>query len=128
VRLNCLVIVLIGLYLPAAWCEPLPAGNQKQLFFDDRFIESSGNTYRRMNQGQKIGPLLDQNGNRIMGHVNQVIEDGGKIRLYIGADSLTIYESDNGLQFTNTGISIGRGVFPTLLLDARSASTSVRIP
>ena len=125
-RLNCLVIVLIGLYLPAAWCEPLPAGNQKQLFFDDRFIESSGNTYRRMNQGQKIGPLLDQNGNRIMGHVNQVIEDGGKIRLYIGADSLTIYESDNGLQFTNTGISIGRGVFPTLLLDSHEPDPAKR--
>jgi hypothetical protein len=125
-HLALILACLIATLSPKAFPEPLPVGNQKQLFFDDRFIEASENTYRRLNQGQKFGPLLDQNGNRINGHVNQVIEDGGKIRLYIGADSLTIYESDDGLHFTHTGKTIGRGVFPTLLLDTHETDPAKR--
>lgn len=125
-RSSILIACLIALLAPRALADPIPVSNQKQLFFDDRFIASSENTHRRLNQGQKIGPLLDQNGNKIEGHVNQVIEDGGKIRLYIGADHLSIYESDDGLHFTNTGKSIGRGIFPTLLLDSHEPDPARR--
>jgi hypothetical protein len=85
-------VALIGLCHAASAADrpPIDVSAHKQLFLDDRFIAESSNVVLRMNQAQKLGLVLDEHGNRIQGHVSRVIEDQRKIRLYIGADSVTI--------------------------------------
>jgi hypothetical protein len=97
--------------------EPIAIGTQKQLFIDTRFIAKSENVELHMNQAQKLGLIQDQDGKRIFGHPSRVFEDTGKIRLFVGADSVAVYESDDGQRFVNTGMSIGGGIFTTVFLD-----------
>ena len=103
--------------LGSAHGAPFEIAGSKQLFIDKRFIAASDNVLLHMNQGQKLGPILDEQGHRIQGHVSGVYEDQGKIRLYIGADDLAVYESDDGQRFTRTNINIPNGIFPTLFID-----------
>ncbi len=110
----------------AAQEAPLEVAGRRQLFIDRRFVEKGENVTLRMNQGQKLGPLLDEQGRRINGHVSGVWEDNGKIRLYIGADDLAVYESDDGLHFRNTGVAIPHGIFPTLFIDAHDPNPERR--
>jgi hypothetical protein len=101
----------------AAQDVPVDIAGRKQLFIDQRFIASSDNVVLRMNQGQKLGPILDEQSRRIQGHVSGVWEDAGKIRLYIGADDLAVYESEDGLHFSRLDINISNGIFPTIFID-----------
>ena len=98
---------------------PLEVGNQKQLFIDRRFIAASEGIELHMNPAQKLGLILDEKGeaSKESGHTSRVIEDQGKIRLYVGAGDLFVLESDDGIRFKRTGISIGRGDLPTIFLD-----------
>ncbi len=96
---------------------PLDVGARKQLFIDHRFIAQSENITLRMNPAQKLGLVLDEAGHRIHGHVSRLIEDEGKMRLYVGADGVNVYESEDGLRFRNTGVSISGGIFTTIFLD-----------
>jgi len=61
-----------------------------------------------------------------MGHVSRVIEDQGKIRLYIGHDGVEIFESDDCLHFKTTGRSIGGGSFSTIFLDPHDSNPARR--
>ena len=99
--------------------EPLDVGNRKQLFIDRRFIASSEGVELRMNPAQKLGLIQDENGgpSAESGHTSRVIEDQGKIRLYVGAGELFVLESEDGVRFRRAGISIGRGELPTIFLD-----------
>lgn len=110
----------------AADLLPIEIGDHKQLFIDDRFVAESGDIAFRMNHAQKLGFLSDQDGNRIQGHISRVLEDQGKIRLYIGADSLVAYESEDGVQFANTGKSISGGRFSTIFLDLHESDPTRR--
>jgi len=96
---------------------PWEVGSQKQLFIDQRFIAKSDRVTLRANPGQKLGLILDADGKPLLGHVSRVIEDQGKIRMYVGHDGVAIYESDDGLHFRATGRSIGGGSFSTIFLD-----------
>ena len=99
--------------------EPLQAGSAKQLFMDRRFIGAADGIELTMNPAQKLGLILDEKGNPFdaQGHTSRVIEDQGKIRLYVGAGDLVVLESDDGIRFKKTGISIGRGDLPTIFRD-----------
>jgi hypothetical protein len=114
------------------WCShadeaSLDVGGRKQLFIDHRFIAQSENIELRANPAQKLGLLLDADGKRIPGiHVSRVFEEQGKMRLYLGADSLSIYESTDGLHFTPTGQSISGGTFTTIFLDTHEADPKKR--
>jgi len=105
---------LCALYLAAA---PLDVSDQKQLFIDRKFIADSDRIELLTNQSQKLGAIEDQDGNRLQGHVSRVIDDQGTVRLYLGADSVEVYESQDGLRFKRTGTHISGGGFTTLFLD-----------
>ncbi|MEO8352541.1 MAG: hypothetical protein ABI680_12465 [Chthoniobacteraceae bacterium] len=81
-----------------------------------------------MNSAQKLGLILDETGNPSAetGHTSRVIEDQGMIRLYIGAGDLFVLESDDGVRFKRTGISIGRGELPTIFLDSHDPDPARR--
>ena len=112
-----LALVVLPLSLLAGEDSPQDVGSRKQLFIDERFIAQSDRVTPQTNPGQKLGQILDGDGQPLMGHVSRVIEDQGKIRMYIGHDGVAIYESDDGLRFTATGRSIGGGTFSTIFLD-----------
>ena len=97
--------------------DPIEVGDRKQLFIDHRFIAEQHRIELHANQAQKLGLLRDEQGEPLQGHVSRVIEEGGKIRMYLGADSVSILESDDGLQFRRTGHSISAGGFSTIFLD-----------
>lgn len=105
---------------------PLHIGGHKQLFIDQRFIAACDNVQLRMNPGQKLGPLVDDQGQRLMGHVSGVLEEHGKVRLYLGADDLTAYESDDGVRFQRLDITIPHGFFPTLFRDPHETDPARR--
>ena len=105
---------------------PLQVGSRKQLFIDERFITASENVQLRMVPPQKLGLLRDSNGQPLIGHVSRVIEDQGKIRLYLGADKVQVWESDEGLQFRDTGVTLGGGTFPTIFLDPHESDPQRR--
>ena len=107
---------------------PLEIGSRKQLFIDRRFIANSERIDLHMNPAQKLGCILDENGrpSSEMGHTSRVIEDHGKIHLYIGAGDLFILESDDGLRFKRIDIHIGRGELPTIFLDPHDANSDRR--
>lgn len=44
--------------MPVAAQQPIPVGAQRQLFIDNRFIESSENVTLTMNPPRKVGPVL----------------------------------------------------------------------
>ncbi len=100
-----------------AVAQPISVGNQKQLFIDHKFIAESDRVELRTNEAQKLGRILDQNGQLLQGHVSRVFDDGGKVKLYLGADSVELIESDDAIHFRRTGTSIGGGGFTTLFLD-----------
>lgn len=114
-----LVLLWAVSLLPAPAQAPLEIGSRKQLFIDQRFMAASGGVELRMNPAQKLGLILDEKGDPSAesGHTSRVIEDQGKIRLYVGAGDLRVLESDDGLRFRRTDISIGRGDLPTIFLD-----------
>ena len=106
--------------------RPIDVGNRKQLFIDQRFIAKSERLTLRTNSGQKLGQILDSEGKPLMGHVSRVIEDQGKIRMYVGHDGVAIFESDDGLHFTSSGRSIGGGSFSTIFLDLHDPNPAQR--
>jgi len=118
--------VLISLAPTAVPAAPLEVGNRKQLFIDHRFIAAQEGISLRMNPAQKLGALLDQHGARIDGHISRIVEADGKVRMYLGADSVEILESDDGLQFRRTGQRIGGGIFTTIFLDTHEADPARR--
>ncbi len=105
---------------------PLDVGSRKQLFIDSRFIARQERVELRTNPAQKLGPILDARGKPLQGHVSRVIEDQGKVRMYVGADSVAIYESDDAQHFSATGTSIGGGTFSTIFLDPHEADPARR--
>jgi hypothetical protein len=105
--------------------DPIDVGDRSQLFIDGRFIARSEGITLRANQAQKLGPITDPQGRRIDGHVSRVLEDDGKIRLYLGAEGLKVYESDDGLRFTPAG-DIPGDVLPTIFLDPHDPDPSRR--
>ncbi len=100
----------------AVLTAPLDVSDQKQLFIDHRFIAESKNIHLHANAAQKLGLISDENGQPLQGHISRVIEDQGKIRLYLGADGLTVLESDDAQHFHRTG-TIPGGHFPTIFVD-----------
>ena len=105
---------LCTLLLSAA---PIDVADQKQLFIDHRFIADSDNIELHTNPAQKIGMVVDENGKPLEGHVSRVIDDQGKVRLYLGADGVEVFESEDGLHFKRSGHSIGGGRFTIPFLD-----------
>lgn len=114
---------LCTLYLAAA---PLDVSDQKQLFIDRKFIAESERIELVTNPAQKLGAIEDQDGNRLQGHVSRVIDDQGTVRLYLGADSVDVYESSDGLRFKRNGTRISGGGFTTLFLDEHEADPARR--
>lgn len=96
---------------------PIDVGDQKQLFFDHRFIAESDHVELRANPAQKLGPILDGDGKPIQGHISRVIDHEGKVRLYLGAESVEVLESADAIHFQRTGTRLGGGVFSTIFLD-----------
>ena len=90
---------------------PLDVSDQKQLFIDHRFIAESENVDLHANAAQKLGLISDENGQPLQGHISRVIEDQGKIRLYLGADGLTVLESDDAQHF-HRRVRYRAGTFP----------------
>lgn len=110
-------VPVILLALAVASAQPIDVGDRKQLFIDDRFVVDRDRVDLHANAPQKLGLLRDEKGVPYQGHVSRVIEDGGKVRLYLGAEDVEILESDDGLQFRRTGSQLPDGVFPTIFLD-----------
>lgn len=106
--------------------KPWDVGSRKQLFIDDRFIAKRERITLRTNPGQKLGQILNTQGKPLTGHVSRVIEDQGKIRMYVGHDGVSIYESEDGLHFKPTGRSIGGGIFSTIFLDPQDPNPAQR--
>ena len=100
-----------------AAAAPLDVADQKQLFIDRRFIAESERIELRTNPAQKLGRILDGSGQPLQGHVSRVIDDQGTVRLYLGADSVDVYESKDALHFQPTGTRIGGGIFTTIFFD-----------
>lgn len=100
----------------SALASPLDVGKHAQLFIDNRFIEASENITLEMQPAQKLGRIVGEDGKPISEHVSRVIADEQTIRLYVGAESLTLLESTDGFQFRRTA-SIPCGALPTIFLD-----------
>ncbi len=118
-------IALVSLLLLAA-PAPIDVSDQKQLFIDKRFIAESEHIELHANPAQKLGLVRDESGKPLQGHVSRVIEDRGKIRMYLGADDVSVLESDDGLQFKQTGTRLGGGIFPTIFLDPHETDPARR--
>ncbi|MCW5559767.1 MAG: hypothetical protein KIT22_18275, partial [Verrucomicrobiae bacterium] len=106
--------------------DPIHVGDRKQLFIDDRFLAERDRIELRANSAQKLGPLRDEEGKPLQGHISRVFEDGGKIRLYLGADDVELLESEDGLHFRRTGVELPDGGFPTLFLDEHESDPTKR--
>jgi hypothetical protein len=100
------------LYAAVFCAMPIDVGDQKQLFIDRKFIAESDRVELRTNPAQKIGTISDESGNPLMGHISRVIDDNGTVKLYLGADSVDLYESGDGLKFKRTG-HISGAIFTT---------------
>ncbi len=116
-RMVVLGVVLLGYLGTAAADTPIDVGDRKQLFIDNRFIAASENVVLRMNPAQKLGKIQMDTGENVYEHTSRVFEDQGKIRLYVGAQGVTLLESDDCIHFTRTGTVIAKGHFTTLFLD-----------
>jgi hypothetical protein len=106
--------------------QPVDVGDRKQLFIDRRFIVDSAGVVLRANPAQKLGALRDDKGELLQGHVSRVIDEGGKVRLYLGADDVAVLESEDGLSFRRTGVTLSDGDFPTIFLDPHDPDPSRR--
>ena len=113
-----IIVALLGVFAGVSCVAEAPwnVGAAKQLFIDTRFIARSENVVLHMNPAQKMGRIVDENGNHFQAHVSRVFEDQGKIRLYTGAGGLNIIESDDGIHFKHVG-DIPDGILPTVYLD-----------
>jgi hypothetical protein len=108
----------------AALPAPLDVADRKQLFIDRRFIAESDNIELHANPAQKLGMLRDEEGRPLHGHVSRVIDEDGKAKLYLGADSVEVLESDDGLKFRRTGVTLSGGGFCTIFVDPHDADRS----
>lgn len=113
----------VGLVIAAG---PLEVGGRKQLFLDDRFIAEQQGVVLRVNPAQKLGPLLDEKGERLRGHIARVIDHQGKVKLYLGHEDVQVLESEDGLKFRRTGVKLPGGQFPTPFLDAHEKDPAKR--
>jgi hypothetical protein len=121
-----MLLHLFPLLVLAAPPAPLDVGDRKQLFIDDRFLADRHRVELRVSPPQKLGPLRDEHGKPLHGHISGVIEDGGKVWLYLGAENVQVLESDDGLRFRRTGIRLPDGQFPTIFLDPHEADPAKR--
>jgi hypothetical protein len=113
-----MITTLAALLLIAAPpLSPIDVADRKQLFIDRRFIAESENVRLQVNPAQKLGLLLDEQERPLHGHISRVIDDDGRVKLYLGADSVEVLESDDGLKFRRTGVSLSGGGFTTIFLD-----------
>ena len=124
-------LLLLSATVPAMMSNaqaPLNVGNRKQLFIDQRFIAAQHGVELRQNPAQKLGLILDEKGQPSLesGHTSRVIEDQGRIRLYVGAGDLYVLESEDGLRFKRVGRSLGRGDLPTIFLDRHDPNPARR--
>ena len=87
---------------------PIEIGSGKQLFIDYRFVARSENVSMSMNQAQKLGMIQMEDGSHVAAYPSRAIDAGGRIRLYAGADGVSILESEDGIRFRHTGQSIAR--------------------
>ena len=108
--------LLLSITLAAA-PAPIDVGDRKQLFIDDRFIAERKRVELRANPPQKLGLLHDEKGQPLRGHIARVIDDGGKVKLYLGHEDVQVLESDDGLHFRRTGQKLPGGQFPMIFLD-----------
>lgn len=110
---------LLSLFQLALLMGPgaIDVGGRKQLFVDHRFIAKHERVELQFNPAQKLGRLRDEKtGKPFQGYVNRVIDVDGKARLYLGAEGAAVLESDDGLHFRRTGVTLP-GLFPTIFLD-----------
>ena len=85
------MICSLFLFLPLAVSSaPIDVGDRKQLFIDGRFIAERERIELRANPPQKLGWLRDEEGKPLQGHISRVIEDGGKVKLYLGAEDVRV--------------------------------------
>ncbi|MBX3176875.1 MAG: hypothetical protein KF886_05930 [Candidatus Hydrogenedentes bacterium] len=105
---------------------PIEIGSGKQLFIDYRFVARSENVSMSMNQAQKLGMIQMEDGSHVAAYPSRAIDAGGRIRLYAGADGVSILESEDGIRFRHTGQSIARGIFTTIFLDEHDPDPSRR--
>lgn len=117
------LLLLATLAAPPA---PIDVGDRKQLFVDDRFVADRERVELRVNPPQKLGPLKDPDGTPFRGHVARVIDDGGKVRLYLGHERTEVLEGDDGLTFRRTGARLPGGQFPTPFLDPHEPDPAKR--
>jgi hypothetical protein len=127
----CRILLFLGWSLCALDVRaqsPLEIGSRKQLFIDKRFIAAGAGVELRMNSAQKLGLILDESGqpSSESGHTSRVIEDQGRIHLYVGAGDLFVLESEDGVKFKRVGIPIGRGELPTVFLDPHDPDSARR--
>jgi len=82
-----LIITIGGLMSVATGQQAIDVGNQKQLFIDDRFIESSENVALTMNPPRKVGPVLVGEHEWEVGWVSSgtVLEDNGVFKMWYSA-------------------------------------------
>ena len=93
---------------------PIEIGNSKQLFIDQRFIQSSENVTLTSNPAQKLGPIFMSETNPFVRHpifVGNVFEDGGKFKMYYGdinpaGQSLAYAESTDALHWTRPPLGV----------------------
>ena len=104
--------------------EPIDVSDRKQLLLDRRFIADMANVELRANPAQKLGLLRDEQGEVLQGHISRVIDEDGKARLYLGADSIEAFESDDGLSFRRTGVKLSGGGFTTIFVDPHDPDRS----
>lgn len=110
--------------IAAAPSSPIDVSDRKQLLIDRRFIADAANIDLRVNQAQKLGLLRDEQDQPLQGHISRVIDEEGKVRLYLGADSVEVFDSDDGLKFRRTGVKLSGGGFTTIFVDPHDPDRS----
>ena len=120
-----ILLVFLGLAIAA---PPAPAdiGDRKQLLIDDRFIADRDRVELRANPPEKLGLIRDEKGLPLRGHIARVIDDAGKVRLYLGHEDVQVLESDDGLHFRRNGVKLPGGTFPMIFLDPHETDTARR--
>jgi len=108
------MFILLAIILAAS---PVDVSDQKQLFIDRRFMAENDRVELRTNPAQKFGMIMNSDGKPIQGHISRVIDDQGLVKLYLGADSVDVYESSDGLHFKGSGTRLSGGHFTTIFLD-----------
>ena len=110
----------------AAPPAPADIGDRKQLFIDGRFIADRDRVELRANPPEKLGLVRDEKGLPLRGHIARVIDDAGKVRLYLGHEDVQVLESDDGLHFRRNGVKLPGGTFPMIFLDPHETDPARR--